>query len=380
MAECQDTFARREPGRHLALKVAMRRFFVLLIVFALSVFVAPVAVTAQTTSTTSTTRPPSSTTSTTTTTTTVPVGSQDITGLKANVVRSGDAGLVAGFGAYGPPVIDRDVRQSGSALPDLALLPRLRAVHLNPVGGVGIDINDQIIAWDGGGNPNTVGTASLGVVPGAVQVVGSRDRAYVRTSSGDLWVYGDNIVGVLGTGTTTRVSSFTKITSATGMNSIVDVAQGSYRLVNLPIETPIFAAAIDSAGDLWMWGDNSKGQFGDGTTIGSLVPRKIPRASGMGPLAKIFIPNSSNTVFAVTRLGELWSWGDDTDGMRGDGLSVTPTNTPPTRVAISAKIRTATQISSRALAVDTQGACGSGGLHGSTFRHRLRQTQTIFDR
>ena len=61
-------------------------------------------------------------------------------------------------------------------------------------------------------------------------------------------------------------------------------------------------AAIKEDGSLWMWGKNSDGQLGNGTTNDSAVPVRV--------LENVVAVScdSSNTA-AITKDGSLWMWG-----------------------------------------------------------------------
>lgn len=72
------------------------------------------------------------------------------------------------------------------------------------------------------------------------------------------------------------------------------------------------SAVIASDDALYLWGNNTYGQLGNGTTIDSSVPVKV---LDNVKDAKIF----SNAVFAVTNDGELYSWGRNISGVLGTG-------------------------------------------------------------
>ena len=91
---------------------------------------------------------------------------------------------------------------------------------------------------------------------------------------GSLYMWGKNDYGQVGNGTTTNVTKPTKI-----LDQVKDIrvhkyfGYGSY-----------YTAAITEDGSLYMWGSNSSGQLGDGTTTNRLTPVKIndPAAGANG--------------------------------------------------------------------------------------------------
>jgi alpha-tubulin suppressor-like RCC1 family protein len=70
------------------------------------------------------------------------------------------------------------------------------------------------------------------------------------------------------------------------------------------------SVALNADGKLFAWGDNTKGQLGDDTTVGSSIPKPI-EGSYMAVTA-----GDSHTV-ALKTDGALWAWGDNTYGQLG---------------------------------------------------------------
>lgn len=100
----------------------------------------------------------------------------------------------------------------------------------------------------------------------------------------------------------------------------------------IPEETEIYlggmhSAAIMSNGDLYIWGNNSAGQIGDGEgELYSAVraPKKI-----MSNVKSVCIGNSTHRIHcsAQTENGELYFWGDNTYSQLGNG-SIEGSSTP----------------------------------------------------
>lgn len=91
------------------------------------------------------------------------------------------------------------------------------------------------------------------------------------------------------------------------------------------------AGAIDTAGYVWVVGDNDQGQHGQGNlTHPVLVPEKILTDSSgntfnnVKDLVAYFVKdgvNGYNGFYAVKQDGTLWGWGYMVKGMRGDGTA-----------------------------------------------------------
>lgn len=74
-----------------------------------------------------------------------------------------------------------------------------------------------------------------------------------------------------------------------------------------------FAAAVDVNGDLYLWGDNSFGQLGNGTFTDELSPY----ISSMSNVSDVSCGDQHTVI--VTQSGEVYSWGQNSNGQLGQG-------------------------------------------------------------
>jgi cysteine-rich repeat protein len=121
-------------------------------------------------------------------------------------------------------------------------------------------------------------------------------------SDGSLACWGLNDIGQLGDGTTAQRSVPAPVP---GTDWLV-VGAGSAH-----------TCAIKSDGSLWCWGDNTTGQLGDGTNTNHIQPTRI--ASSAGPWAAISLGNGHTC--ATLSTGSLYCWGDNSKGQLGDGTT-----------------------------------------------------------
>ncbi|MCM1296626.1 MAG: hypothetical protein NC311_13900, partial [Muribaculaceae bacterium] len=100
----------------------------------------------------------------------------------------------------------------------------------------------------------------------------------------------------------TQVKSGEQMTSTNYLQDIVDIASGDKHIL-----------ALDAHGQVWAWGDNSKGQLGDGTTTDRNQPTKV-KYSGLGDgqieIVRIFAFGDMSA--GIDRAGHVYAWGDNT--------------------------------------------------------------------
>jgi alpha-tubulin suppressor-like RCC1 family protein len=117
--------------------------------------------------------------------------------------------------------------------------------------------------------------------------------------------WGANFYGELGDGTTT--DSATPVFAA--------VPEGPHFTT---VRCQLFGLALSSAGQVFTWGNNSSGQLGDGTTTQRLKPVRARLPAGVKVTA---VRAGSDFVLALTSTGKILAWGDNTRGELGDGTT-----------------------------------------------------------
>jgi alpha-tubulin suppressor-like RCC1 family protein len=126
----------------------------------------------------------------------------------------------------------------------------------------------------------------------------------LSVTSGQLWAWGVNSCGNLGDGTTTNhCSPVREFSSATDWSQ---VSSGQAH-----------TSAIKTNGELWLWGQNSLYQLGDGTAMNRCSPvREFCSATNWRQVS-----SGASHTSALKTSGEIWSWGINSAGRLGDGTA-----------------------------------------------------------
>lgn len=122
-------------------------------------------------------------------------------------------------------------------------------------------------------------------------------------TDGSLYVWGDNTFGQLGDGTKVDKLVPTRIGIENNWDSVV--------------ASHTYTVAIKTNGALYAWGCNDKGQFGDGTIVDKYVPTRIGTANDWASVTV----GEEHTV-AIKTDGSLYAWGNNEHGELGDGTKV----------------------------------------------------------
>lgn len=148
------------------------------------------------------------------------------------------------------------------------------------------------------------------------QVLAGDFRSTALTAAGEMYTWGSNGYGQFGDGTTTTRRTPTRIAPPTG-TTWTGAAAGFGHTV-----------ALCADGSLYTWGDNYYGQLGMGSTVLTLSRQRI-----LSPVGLFWTQAAAgyNFSLALCSDGSLYSWGSNRDGQLGDGT--TTTRTTPVRVA-----------------------------------------------
>ena len=136
-------------------------------------------------------------------------------------------------------------------------------------------------------------------------------------TDGTVWTWGDNYYGQLGDGNSGS-GKFSKgpiqVKGEEGagiLDDVTDVSAGSY-----------FSMALKDDDTVRTWGQNNRGQLGDGTNTLSSTPVQVTADEPEGYLTgAVAVLGGSFHAVVLKDDGTVWTWGNNGFGQLGDGTS-----------------------------------------------------------
>lgn len=153
-----------------------------------------------------------------------------------------------------------------------------------------------------------------------VEVAAGRSHSMARTNSGKVFVWGNNSVGQLGLGTTVD-SPFPQ--QIPGLNATRIYGGGTYHSLAL------------SDDKLVAWGTNVFGQLGTGAFVNSFTPVQV-NTTWLGGQSLTAAVSGDEHNLALRTDGTLYSWGLGNEGRLGDGD--TTVHTQPDQIPVNALV------------------------------------------
>jgi len=180
---------------------------------------------------------------------------------------------------------------------------------------------------------SAVPVAVTGGLTGVVAVAAGEDHTLALKSDGTVWAWGNNTYGQLGNTVDTNLSDST--TTVIIASSAVPVQITQLSNITAIAAGTGFSMALKSDGTVWTWGRNDLGQLGNGTSMTyagtstnnpptadqlatEAVPTQLASLSGITGIAAggyhaVALGSSGTTV---------WTWGLDSCGQLGDGVTI----------------------------------------------------------
>lgn len=149
-----------------------------------------------------------------------------------------------------------------------------------------------------------------------VSVESSMGHVLALTNQNNLYSWGNNSGGQLGDGSSITKKLPIDITSNLPFSSstqIVDIEVGSQ-----------YSGLVNELGEIYTWGFNSNGALGEGTSISRYSPYEITNQFSLAEGELIIeLDIGISHSFAITDLGNSFSWGLGLSGQLGEGYKIT---------------------------------------------------------
>jgi alpha-tubulin suppressor-like RCC1 family protein len=159
------------------------------------------------------------------------------------------------------------------------------------------------VAWSWGGDGFTAGNdmppSRVSTVSNIVSLACGVDHTLALRGDGAVYAWGTDYIGQLGVGGGAYFT--TNAMPCIGLTNIIAVAAGYDHSV-----------ALQDNGNVWVFGDNGSGQFGNGGTLSTNVPILLTTISNV-----IAVVGGGYHTLAVTSNRTLWTFGDNDQGQLG---------------------------------------------------------------
>lgn len=138
-------------------------------------------------------------------------------------------------------------------------------------------------------------------------IAAGTDHSIAVKDDGSVWVWGDNSHGQLGNGTSGAGTGSLIPIQVSGLSNIVAVSAGQD-----------FSVALDASGTVFTWGDDAAGQLADGTAGGGnrTTPYQVTSLSGVSMIAA-----GQQFLLVQKNDGSAWACGKNANGQLGDNTT-----------------------------------------------------------
>ncbi len=239
----------------------------------------------------------------------VPVSDVGAVVMNATVTQTGTAGYLTVHPGFSPAPLASSLNWSGPGV----TIANLVTVQLGSSGSVGFRngsaLPTHVIA--------DVAGYYRGVTPAPLHVTAVASGGYHTCAvvAGQVWCWGQNKYGQLGSGTTT--DSSTPVQVAGGLTNVTAIVAGESHTCAL------------TNGSVYCWGWNISGQIGDGSTANRSTPVRVANLTGVTAIA------AGDEHTCAVASGSVKCWGWNRDGELGISSSTAFSTTPVTVAALS---------------------------------------------
>lgn len=218
---------------------------------------------------------------------------------------------------------------------------------------------------------NTSGWPNINFSKKIVSISNGQTEGAIIADDNSLWMWGENSYGQVGNGTNLSVQE----TPVKVLDNVAAVSCGGYH-----------TAAVKTDGTLWMWGANYLGQLGIGTLTDSNVPVKVMdnvlAVSCGGDHTAVIKTDGTLWMFGCNNTCQLGDgWGMDTIGKSGFQCRTSPVKVLDDVVAVSCGWKNTAAIRSDGSlwiwGTNSSGQLGNGGVGNDKYNSYIIQTTPI---
>ena len=200
-------------------------------------------------------------------------------------------------------------------------LPEFIAIAAGQFHSVALDKNGSVWAWgrndfgqlgdgslESSSHPMPVKNENGSIFQGAIAIASGGNFILALTNDGDLWAWGDNTSGQLGTGNAGE-NNFLKHPTKININhSFKAIAAGDQH-----------SLALTKEGFVLAWGDNEYGQLGIGSQAPQYTPVNVLLEDKTSLENVQAIAAGDDHCMAILSNGRVMTWGKNSSGQLGDG-------------------------------------------------------------
>lgn len=144
-------------------------------------------------------------------------------------------------------------------------------------------------------------------------------------ADGTLWAWGANLDGQLGDGTTTGHTQPAQVLLP-GSPNATDAANTHWAQV---VTGTAHTLALTTTGELYAWGANADGQLGTADNANHLVPMRVAPPVGDPGIRWAQVVAGTSHTLAVSTDGRLFAWGSNKNGQLGIGIAASQSHPVP---------------------------------------------------